>query len=114
MDVECVLARPDGRRIPGALPVPDGEACGGTEDVIVDPYGLVDPVRQRDDPGDLAGTQVLLLGSALVSCVPAAWPKRADGPRVRPGPPPEPPGPDNGITRRRRRNRSRRKRRLRP
>ncbi|MEV8514600.1 hypothetical protein [Dactylosporangium sp. NPDC051484] len=73
--VECVLARPDGTRIPGGLPVPDGDTCGETEDVIVDPHGLVDPVRQRDDPAGSVGVQVLALGAALLSCVPAARPR---------------------------------------
>jgi hypothetical protein len=111
--VECVLARPDGTRIPGGLPVPDGDVCGETEDVIVDPHGLVDPVRQRDDPGDEADAQVILLGLALVSCVPAAWPKRRNGPEIRSGRSPEPPQPGDRAARRRRHYRLRRKRRLR-
>jgi hypothetical protein len=113
-DVECVLARPDGRRIPGALPIPDGDTCGETEDVIVDPHGLVDPVRQRDvgNPGDAVGSQVLLLGLALLTCVPAAWPKREDE-YVRPARRPRRFAANVDARPQRRRNRLRRKRRLR-
>jgi hypothetical protein len=80
-DVECVLARPDGTRIPGAIPIPDGDTCGATEDVVVDPYGLVDPVRQADDPADLAIGDVFVLGLALLTCVPAGRrrPSTVDG-----------------------------------
>jgi len=112
-DVECVLARPDGTRIPGALPLEGGDVCGESEDVIVDPHGLVDPVRQGDDPGALAEGQAVLLGLALVSGIPAAWPKGANGPQTGPEPAPEQSGPAHGAAHRRRRSRLRRKRRQR-
>jgi hypothetical protein len=110
-DVECVLARPDGRRIPGALPIPDGDTCGETEDVWVDPHGLVDPVRQQDEPGDVLSVQALLLGLALLSCVPAARPRRAPDPYLRPARLPRQQAASGES--RRQRSRPRRKRRLR-
>jgi hypothetical protein len=77
---ECVLAHPDGRRIPGTLASVDEGPCGTTEDVIVDPHGLVDPVRQADiaDSGGPASVGAVFLGLALLTCVPAAWPRRND------------------------------------
>jgi hypothetical protein len=71
-DLECVLAGPDDRRIPGTMPASDGSVCDATEDVLVDPLGLVDPVRLADDPATVAGTDAVLLGLALLSCLPAA------------------------------------------
>src|SRR4029450_10138291 len=41
--IECILARPDGRAIAGALP--SGTDCAESYDVIVSKHGLVDPVR---------------------------------------------------------------------
>jgi hypothetical protein len=111
---ECVLTRPDGSRLPGTLSIPEGETCAATEDVLVDPHGLVDPVRQRDvdGAGIVIGTQVTLLGLALLSCVPAAWPKRT-GPSEPPGPGPRQPLADPDARRLRRRGRLPRKPRLR-
>ncbi|WP_426503634.1 hypothetical protein ACPPVO_39255 [Dactylosporangium sp. McL0621] len=108
-DEECVLARPDGRRIPGAVPMFDDRECETTQDVVVDPHGLVDPVPQRDDPGSGAAADALLLGLALASCVPAGRPRRASGPADAAVQNPRPPSPHPGRRRRRlRRKRSRR------
>lgn len=76
-DVECVLARPDGRRIPGALPLDDADTCRQTEDVLVDPYGIVDPVRYDPDSIGATQSQILFLAIILALSVPAAWPRRA-------------------------------------
>lgn len=81
-DTECVLTRPNGTRIPGALVAADG--CRETEDVLVSRHGLVDPMRAEDAPdgADLAGPiagQLCVLIFALALCVPAAWPRSAPG-----------------------------------
>jgi hypothetical protein len=52
------------------------DICGQHEFVIVDRYGIVDPVRGREPPSGAVASELALLAIPLVLCAPAAWPRR--------------------------------------